>query len=191
VRPVKIPFSGPAFISTFSFIQPNDEFIDFSYEEPSPQAPLVLSSTVTPAVNSAASNIKIDPAVSQDAAALFEPLGSIPTNSHITQVSAMAPTTRATPTAAYDPLVPPPSFSSPNPHVRSPSDDISVFVSVPASLHPLSSADPPSTLSSSHSARASSGSSRQPHTTTTITNNFMMGARRRHAVNANGILSIH
>jgi hypothetical protein len=41
--------------------------------------------------------------VSQDAAALFDPFGSIPTTSRIARAPAMASTTGATLNAAYDP----------------------------------------------------------------------------------------
>jgi hypothetical protein len=117
---------------------PTTNFIDSFYEEQPPKAPFVPSLPVTTAVNPSTSSEKTNPAVSQDATAFFEPLVSIPTNSRITQVSAMAPTARATPTAAYAPLVPPPSsFSLPNPHVCGPSDDVGFFLSTAASLHPL------------------------------------------------------
>ena len=84
-----------------------DPFIDSLHEEQPLQVPLSPSRPVTPAVNPVASNVKLDPAVSQDAAALFDPLGFIPTNSRVTQEPAMAPTTRATPNTTYDPSAQP------------------------------------------------------------------------------------
>jgi hypothetical protein len=73
-----------------------DPFIDSLYEGQPLQTPLSPSHPVTPAVNPAAFNVKIYPTVPRDAAALFDPLGFIPTNSCVIQVPAMAPTTRAT-----------------------------------------------------------------------------------------------
>ena len=88
------------------------------------------------------------------------------------------------------PLVSNPSSSSrPSPHVRDASDDFGTFVSVPPSLDPLSSANPPTTsLSSSHSAEASNGSEHQPNMATAISNEFTIGAQQRHAESANRIL---
>jgi hypothetical protein len=81
----------------------NDPFLDSLNDEQPLQVPLSPSRPVTPAVNPAASNVKIDSAVPHDATTLFDPLGSIPTNSHITRVPVMAAMTGATPKVASDP----------------------------------------------------------------------------------------
>lgn len=80
-----------------------DPFIDSFNEEKPLQTPLAPSRSSTPAVVAPASDGKIDPVVSEDAAALFDPLGFIPTNSRIAQAPATVATSRATPKAAYDP----------------------------------------------------------------------------------------
>jgi len=80
-----------------------DPFIDSLYEEQNLQVSLAPLRPVTPAVNPAAPNVKLDPAVSQDAATRFDPSGFIPSNPSVIQEPAMVPTTRATPNTAYDP----------------------------------------------------------------------------------------
>jgi hypothetical protein len=83
--------------------QMRNPVIDSSYEEKQLQACLDPSRPAAPAVAPSGSSGKMEPAVSQDVAVLFDPLGLIPTSSRVTQVPAMVPTNRATPKAAYDP----------------------------------------------------------------------------------------
>jgi hypothetical protein len=101
-----IPFQTLRHCSVF--VHPTDRqiydpFVDSLHEEQLLQVPLAPSRPLTPAVSPAASNAKLDPAISQNAAALFDPLGFIPSDSRVIQEPAMAPMTRATPNTAYDP----------------------------------------------------------------------------------------
>ena len=61
------------------FVHPTERrmygpFIDSLHEEKPLQVSLAPDLPVTPAVNPAASNVNLDPAVSQDVAALLDPL---------------------------------------------------------------------------------------------------------------------
>jgi len=84
-----------------------DPFIDSFNDEQPLQTPLAPSRTPTPAVAPPPSDAKVDSADVGNAASLFDPLGSITTDSHIDYASKTTEPTRITPTTAYDPSAQP------------------------------------------------------------------------------------
>ena len=84
-----------------------DPFID-SLNDPEPlQAPLAPSRSATPSTAQPPSDAQIDHASSNDLAALFDPLASLPTSSRISQTPASSKSMLATSKAAYDPSAQP------------------------------------------------------------------------------------